>query len=260
MLRFSTNISMMFREYNFLDRFQVAKDHGFGAIEIQFPYELTPEELFAAKQNAEVEITVINISAGDLSRGGPGIASVPGREDEFKAAVEEAYTYAEKLKPLNINVLAGCPPMDLFEREQCLDVLASNLNYAAVNLGETGATILTEAINTDDRPGFLLDSTSAAIEIINRAGNKDLAIQFDIYHMQIMKEDLIHTMRDNLNRIGHIQFADTPDRHEPGTGEIDFPHLFGAIDKMGWGGWLAAEYVPSHHTENSLEWMPKPAI
>ena len=259
MPRFSTNISVMFHEHDFLSRFQVAKDNGFDAIEIQFPYEIPLTELLNAKDSAGVEITVINVGAGDLSIGGPGIAGYPGREDQFKVAVEKAHKYADKLKPVNINVLAGFPPLDQFERRQCLDVLASNLNYAAAILEETGATVLTEAINTNDRPGFLVSSTSAAVEIIKHAGHKNLAIQYDIYHMQIMEGNLVNTIRDNLDWIGHIQFADTPGRNEPGTGEINFPFLFHAIDEMGWTGWLGAEYIPSQQTEHTLNWMPAQA-
>ena len=136
-------------------------------------------------------------------------------------------------------------------------MLASNLYHAAEAFEKIGTKVLTEAVNTIDRPGFLLNSTAAAVEIIERAGHKNLAIQYDVYHMQIMEGNLVNTIRDNLDQIGHIQFADTPGRHEPGTGEINFPNLFDAIDKMGWKGWLGAEYVPSKRTEKTLGWMPE---
>ena len=247
----------MFTEHDFLDRFRIAKKYGFSAVEIQFPYEFPLTRVLAAKESAGVEITLINIGAGDLTTGGPGIAAYPGREEQFKVSVEEAYKYADSLKPTSVNVLAGAPSLEKFERRQCLDVLASNLYYAAEAFEEIGTKVLTEAVNTNDRPGFLLNSTAAAIEIIERAGHKNLAIQYDVYHMQIMEGNLVNTIRDNLDQIGHIQFADTPGRHEPGTGEINFPNLFDAIDKMGWKGWLGAEYIPSKRTEETLGWMPE---
>ncbi len=255
MPRFSVNISTMFTEYDFLDRFKVARKHGFSAVEVQFPYEFPVTKVLAEKESAGVEITLINIGAGDLTTGGPGIAAHPGREEQFKVSVEEAYKYADSLKPTSVNVLAGAPSLEKFERRQCLDVLASNLYYAAEAFENIGTKVLTEAVNTIDRPGFLLNSTAAAVEIIERAGHKNLAIQYDVYHMQIMEGNLVNTIRDNLDQIGHIQFADTPGRHEPGTGEINFPNLFDAIDKMGWKGWLGAEYFPSKRTEKTLGWM-----
>lgn len=256
MPRFSTNISMMFMEHEFLQRFGAAKAAGFDAVEMQFPYDTPIEDLVSVQQETGFEIAVININAGDLLTGGPGISAYPGREDQFKAAVEEAHRYAVALHPKNMNVLAGWPPMDTFEREQCLDVLAANLHYAAEVLAELDVTVLTESVNAPDRPGYLLNRTAEAIDVIDRAGHANLAIEYDIYHMQIMEGDLVNTMRDNLSRIGHIQFADTPGRHEPGTGEINFPFLFEAIDEMGWEGYLGAEYVPSGPTEETLGWMP----
>ncbi len=255
MPRFSANISMLFLEHAFLNRFQAAKDAGFGAVEAQFPYEFSPEDLLAAKENAGVEIAVINIGAGDLVSGGPGIAAMPGREDQFKAAVEQACRYAEVVKPVNMNVLPGWPPMDKFSRDECLDVLAGNLYYAADALASTGTKALVEAVNTPDRPGFLLYTSAQAIEAINAANHENLAIEYDLYHMQIMEGNLVNRMTEILDRIGHIQFADTPGRHEPGTGEINYPFVFDAIDKLGWQGWLGAEYVPSRQTTETLDWL-----
>ena len=248
---------MMFLEYDILDRFQAARNAGFGAIEIQFPYDIPVADLLIAKEDAGVDITVLNVGAGDLTSGGPGIAAVPGREDHFKAAVEEAYEYAATLKPITMNVLSGWPPMEEFSREQCLDVLASNLNYAAAAFDDTGTTVLTEAVNNQDRPGYLINRTAEALDVIDRAGHANLKIEYDLYHMQIMEVDLVNTLWGNLNRNGNIQFADTPGRHEPVTGEINFPYIFEAIDDMGWEGYLSAEYNPSGRTEDTLSWMPE---
>ncbi len=255
MLRFSANISLMFLEYDLLDRFQAARDAGFGAVEVQFPYDVPVADLKSAKDDADVEITVINVGVGDLVEGGPGLAAVPGREDEFKQAVDVACEYAEVLNPLNMNILAGWPSMDEFAREECLGVLVGNARYAAGALQECGVTALVEAVNTRDRAGYLIHTTDQALGIIARADHPNLAIEYDIYHMQIMEGDLAPTIEKHLDNIGHIQFADTPGRHEPGTGEINFPFLFEAIDKMGYTGWLAAEYSPQGKTENGLGWL-----
>ena len=257
MPRFSANISMMFLEYDLLDRFLAARNAGFGAIEIQFPYDIPIADLLAAKDEAGVDITVLNIGVGDLLSGGPGISAVPGREDQFKAAVEEAYAYAAALRPFTMNVLCGWPSMEEFSRGQCLDVLASNLAYAGEAFADTGSTVLIEAVNNKDRPGYLINHTADAVNMIEQAGHPNLKIEYDIYHMQIMEGDLVNTIRDNLERIGNIQFADTPGRHEPGTGEINYPFIFEAIDKMGWDGYLAAEYIPSGRTEDTLDWLLK---
>ena len=154
-----------------------------------------------------------------------------------------------------MNVLSGWPSMEYFTREQCLNVLASNLAYAASAFEDTGATVLIEAVNNKDRPGYLINCTADALNVIDRAGHANLKIEYDIYHMQIMEGDLVNTLSKTLDRIGNIQFADTPGRHEPGTGEINFPHIFDALDNMGWEGYLAAEYNPSGRTEDTLGWM-----
>jgi hydroxypyruvate isomerase len=255
MPRFSANISMMFTEYDLLDRFAAAGAAGFGAVEIQFPYNIAPADLRAAKEDAGLEIAAINISAGDLTTGGPGLAAMPGREDAFKQAVDQACEYGAALKPANMNILAGWPPLDQFEREQCLGVLASNAALAAEALSGLGIRTIVEAVNSRDRPGYLVTTTDQAIGVIDLAGHANLGIEYDIYHMQIMEGDLIHTITANMDRIGHIQFADTPGRNEPGTGEINFQFLFGAIDDAGWQGWLGAEYVPSARTEDGLNWL-----
>jgi hydroxypyruvate isomerase len=255
MPRFSANISMLFTERDLLDRFAAARAAGFGAAEIQFPYDLAPADLRAAKEDAGIEIAVINISAGDLISGGPGLAAMPGREDDFKRAVDQACEYGAALQPLNMNILAGWPPLDQFERQRCLDVLAANAALAAEALSGLGIRAIVEAVNSRDRPSYLITTTAEAIQVIDQAGHANLGIEYDIYHMQIMEGDLINTITANLARIGHIQFADTPGRHEPGTGEINFPFLFDAIDEAGWSGWLGAEYDPSGKTEDGLGWL-----
>ena len=246
---------MLFKELDLLARFDAARNCGFEAVEIQFPYNVSVRDLLSAKENTGLEISVFNIGAGDLISGGPGIAAVPGREDLFKVATQEALSYAEILKPISINVLPGWPPMDQFERGQCLDILANNLRYAAEILAHTGARVLVEACNTHDRPGFLVHNSAQAIDLIKRVDNKNVGFQYDLYHMQIMEGNLVNRIKEIYNYIGHIQFADTPGRHEPGSGEINFPYVFRALDEMGWQGFLGAEYIPSQRTTETLDWM-----
>ncbi len=237
-----------------LDRPARAGAAGFGAVEIQFPYNLAAGDLARANQAAGVDMALFNVAAGNLESGGAGLAALPGGEADFQAVVDQALGYAEVLEPANVNILAGWPPPEL-PRERCLDVLAGNLAFAAEAFAPLGVGVLLEAINTRDRPGFLVSSSADALAIIERADHPNLGLQYDIYHMQIMEGDLVPTLERLIGRIGHIQFADTPGRHQPGTGEINFPFLFASIGAIGYEGWLGAEYVPSGTTEESLGWL-----
>ncbi len=254
MPRFSANISLMFLEHDPLDRVEAVRAAGFAGVEIQFPYDIPAADWSVAKERAGVEFAVINLPAGDLMEGGPGPAAMPGREAEFREGVKRAMDYAAALHPRNVNVLAGWPPEDL-GRDRCLGVLADNLAFAAAEFETVGSRVTVEAINTRDRPGFLLTTSTESIAVIDRAGHPNLAIEHDLYHMQIMEGDLIPTLERVIGRIGHIQFADTPGRHEPGTGEIAFADVFAAIDRLGYEGWVGAEYNPSGRTEDSLGWL-----
>jgi hydroxypyruvate isomerase len=256
MPRFSANIGMLFKELDVVERFAAARAAGFGAVEIGFPYDTPVATLRSAKDTQGLDMTVINVPAGDLLAGGPGLAAMPGREDEFKRAVDRACLYAFQLHPGAVNILAGSPPMDQFSREQCLDVLAKNAAYAAGELASVETRAILEAINTRDSPGFLLSRTDQSLDIVKRAGHPNLGIEFDIYHMSIMGEDVVDQIARHKSLIGNIQFADDPGRHEPGTGTIDFQKVFAGVDQAGWTGYLAAEYRPSGpRTEDSLAWM-----
>ena len=255
MPRFSANLSMLFREHPLPQRFDAAKRAGFGAVEIAFPYDHPLDELTDAKARNRLDMTVINLPAGDVMTGGPGLSAMPGREDEFKKAVETAYPYLEALRPGAVNVLAGHPPADEIGREKCLDVMAKNLAVAATAFDGLGVRTIVEAINNVNRPGFLVHRTEQALDVIARAGVPSLGIEFDIYHMTIMGEDVVAGIATHKDKIGNIQFADDPGRHEPGTGKIDFERIFPALDAAGWTGYLAAEYIPSGKTEDGLGWM-----
>lgn len=251
---FSANISTMFCELDFLDRIPAAAKAGFRAIEAQFPYhEVTAGQLREARDACGLALSVFNLDPGNLSADG-GYCARPGARDDFMAAVERGHAYAEIAKPKNINVLAGWPPTR-FDRAQCLDALAENLRHAAETFSDIGVRVVVEAVNFRDRPGFLLTNSAQTVSLIKEVGHPNLAMEYDLYHMQIMEGDLIPTMQKILPYIGHIQFADTPGRHEPGTGEINYPNIFAAIDQMGYDGWLGAEYQPLEHTDNSLAWL-----
>lgn len=254
MPRFSANVSMLFTEHALLDRPAAARDAGFAAIEVQFPYDEAAADWVVAKERAGIGFAVFNLPVGDLREGGPGLAAMPGREDAFRAAVAEGRRYAEALGPRSVNVLCGWPPPAL-DRAACRATLVANLRYAAGALAGLGVRVLVEAVNTRDRPGYFLSGTAAALAVIDAADHANLALEHDLYHMQIMEGDLVPTLARALPRIGHIQFADTPGRHEPGTGEINFPFVFAAIDRLGYDGFVGAEYVPTGRTEDSLGWL-----
>lgn len=260
MIRFSANLSMLFCERAPLERPAAARAAGFEGVEIQFPYDLPAATWSQALQSAGVELAVINAPAGDLVTGGPGLAAMPGRQGPFAAAIEQAAAYARMLRARNVNVLAGWPPPEL-ARERCLDVLAANLRSAAQRLAAEGVRVTLEAVNTDDRPGYLVSDTDTALSVLARAGHHNLFLQHDLYHMHRMRQqgvegDLADTLRRVLPRIAHIQFADFPGRHEPGTGEIDFDRLFSLIEALPYDGFTGAEYVPSEGgTERSLGWL-----
>jgi hydroxypyruvate isomerase len=253
-LRFSANLSTLFLERPALRRPQAARDAGFAAVEIQFPYGHESEDWARAIEDAGVGLALINAPVGDLLAGGPGLAAMPGREAEFRQALAQARRYAERLAPRSLNILAGWPPAEL-GREACMRVLATNLRLAAERMAEIGVRVLVEAVNTRDRPGYLIARSDEALEAIDRAGHANLGLQYDLYHMQIMEGDLTRTLQRVQARIGHIQFADHPGRHEPGTGEIDFAHLFELIDALGYDGFVGAEYLPSKTTEQTLDWL-----
>jgi hydroxypyruvate isomerase len=253
MPHFSANLSMLFAELPTLERPAAARAAGFGVVEIQFPYEQPATDWVTAKAQAGVEVLLINSPPGDFAAGERGLAALPGREADFRACIAQARDYVAALKVKRVHVMSGITPAAA-EPERCAATLAANLDHAAATLAEVGAIAQVEALNSRDVPGYHLTSTAAALAAIDAAGHPNLAIQYDLYHMQIMEGDLIRTMAANLSRIGHIQFADNPGRHEPGTGEINFPQVFAAIDAMGYAGYVGAEYTPSMRTEDTLGW------
>lgn len=254
MPRFCANLSLLFREYPLADRFAAARAAGFDAVEIQFPYELPVEVIRRELDIHELELALINVPAGDLMQGGDGLACVPGREQHFRMGVMEALRYAEALDVSCVNVLAGRQP-DGVELLDCLRVLARNLRYAAESFQSIGVTTTFEAINTEDMPRFLVSTVAHMQEMREAVDHPLLKMQFDCYHMARMGEDLPAALRENIGAIGHIQFADLPGRHQPGTGRLDYPALFTLIDRLGYPGYCGAEYLPSGHTADSFHWF-----
>ncbi len=254
MPQFSANISTLFCELPFPERIAAARKAGFRAVEIQFPYDIPLEQWLETKRRSKMRVALINVSAGDLTSGGSGLAAVPGREAGFQAAVKECARYAKALTVPVVNVLAGKPPAE-FDRARCMEVFVNNLRHAANVMADIGVRVVTEPVNSRAQPGFLISTTAEGLQAIDWAGHDNLALQYDLYHAQIMEGDLLKTLETNMARIGHIQFADVPDRHEPGTGEINFPRVFEAIDALGYKGSVGAEYNPSAGTENSLSWF-----
>lgn len=254
MPRFSINVSMMLQEHAFLDRFQAAADLGFKGVDIQFPYEFSAEEIFERAQRAAVEIVLINVPAGDLIKGGNGLACVPGRVAEFADAVAKARSYVEILGCKRVNVLMGLVPEEITQQEAEY-TFVHNLRLAADTFAPMGVTVMTEPCNQRDVPRYLASRTEHAIALLDLAERPYLAIQFDFYHRQVTEGNLIEGFLSALPRIAHLQFADNPGRHEPGTGEIAYEHIFAAIDASGYTGWVGAEYRPSRETSSTLHWM-----
>ena len=254
MPRFCANISMLFVERPLLERPAAARAAGFTTIEVQFPYVVPLDDFARAVEAAGVEVALINFPAGNAEKGDRGLGALPSRIAEFRAGVAEAKRYAARLGVKRFNLLAGVPGRDVPERG-ARATLIENLRFAAEAVRDIGATVCLEAINTRDVPGFFLNDPDQVVALIDEAGVRNAALQYDLYHMQIMCGDLIPTMERLLPRIGHMQFADTPGRHEPGTGEINYANVFAAIDRIGYQGWLGAEYRPQGRTEDGLGWF-----
>lgn len=252
-MRFAANLSFLFNEAPFLERFALAKKHGFDAVEFFFPHGQKLEDIVIAQHESQTNIVLMNLPAGDAASGDRGLACLPDRIGEFRAAVGTGITFARALGCPRLHAVAGIVPKGA-ERAHCLDVLIDNLQYACDAAARHGIDIMLEPLNSRDNPGFVVTRSHEAMEVIERVERDNLHLQYDIYHMQIMEGDLVPTMKKLKDRIGHIQFADTPGRHEPGTGEINYDTVFKAIDDMGYDGFVAAEYRPSGKTEESLAW------
>ncbi len=253
MTKLAANLTMMFNEVDFLDRFAAAAGAGFKGVEYLFPYPY-PKEQLAQKLAAHNLAQVLhNFPAGDWAKGERGIACQPERVGEFQDSVGKAIEYATALGCTQLNCLAGIPPAGA-DRDKVRATLVSNLRFAADKLGAAGIKVLIEPINTFDIPGFFLSGTRQALEILKDVGSTNLYLLYDIYHMQRMEGELANTIKANLPRIAHFQLADNPGRNEPGTGEINYRFLFGFLDAIGYDGWIGCEYRPKGNTVDGLSW------
>jgi 2-dehydrotetronate isomerase len=251
MPRFSANVSMMFTEHEFLDRFAAARRAGFDAVEFQFPYDFDRGRIAENLQRADLSVSVFNLSPGDWSSGDRGLAAMPGRESEFRSSVEAAISYAKAVDAKRLHVMAGASGRGA---EPSRATFVRNLKIAADRLGEEGLEALIEPINQRDMPGYFLSSADTAASIIEEVGAPNLKLQFDIYHQQIIGGDVSQTLRRMLPIIGHIQIAGVPDRHEPDDGELNYRYLFRLLDSLGYQGWIGCEYRPRGATIDGLGW------
>lgn len=254
MPRFAANLSMLFTELPFLERFKAAAEAQFGAVEFMFPYEFSARDIAVALKDNGLELVLHNLPAGDWAGGDRGVACQPDRVAEFRDGVKEAIDYAEALGAPQLNCLAGLLPGGV-TAEKAKGVLIENLQYAAEKLKAANIGLLLEPVNSRDIPGFFVDRPSLGFSILAAAGAENLKLQYDIYHAQVMEGDLANTIEREFDRIGHIQAADNPGRHEPGTGEIAYPFVFRRIDELGYKGWIGCEYKPLAATKAGLSWL-----
>ncbi len=256
MPRFAANLTMLFNEVPFLDRFEHAAKAGFTAVEFLFPYAYDAADLRQRLDRNGLTLVLHNLPAGDWDAGERGIACHPGRVNEFREGVAKAIEYAKVLGVGQLNCLAGKAPAGLDDgvlRQTFVD----NLRYAAAELKAAGLKLLIEPINSYDIPGFYLNRTAQAVAILDEVGAPNAYVQYDLYHAQRMEGELAATVQKYLPRIAHIQIADNPGRNEPGTGEMNYPFLFAHLDRIGYSGWIGCEYKPAGGTEAGLGWRQR---
>lgn len=254
MPKFAANLTMLFNEVPFLERFAAAKAAGFEAVEYLFPYAYDKNELAGLLKTHGLKQVLHNLPAGNWDGGERGIACHPDRVEEFRQGVDQAIAYAKALGCTQVNCLAGKLPAGV-SREQAQTTFVANLKYAADKLKAAGIRLLIEPINSYDIPGFFLNTTAQAAAVLEAVGSDNLWIQYDIYHAQRMEGELAATAQKYLTRIAHIQLADNPGRNEPGTGEINYPFLFRHLEAIGYTGWIGCEYKPKTKTVDGLGWI-----
>ncbi|NEW69612.1 2-oxo-tetronate isomerase [Streptomyces rhizosphaericus] len=254
MPRFAANLSMMYAEHDFLDRFAAAAADGFEAVEYLFPYAYDAGELRRRLDDHGLRQVLFNAPPGAWESGERGIAALPGREAEMRSGIGRALEYAAELGCPRVHVMAGLVgPGNSAEHR---DTYLANLAWAAERAAAAGVDILIEPINGRDMPGYFLNRQSEAHTVVREVGAPNLKVQLDLYHCQIVEGDLTTTLRRDLptGRVGHLQIAGVPDRHEPDRGELDIRHLFGVIDDVGFDGWIGCEYIPRAGTSEGLGW------
>ncbi|AMO23210.1 hydroxypyruvate isomerase [Ramlibacter solisilvae] len=256
MPRFAANLTMMFNEVPFLDRFDAAARAGFEAVEFLFPYPYPAHEIRARLAANGLQLVLHNLPAGNWDAGERGIACHPDRVVEFHAGIARAIDYAQALDVRQLNCLVGKAPAAI-DRTTARRTMVANLRFAAGELKRAGLKLLVEPINTYDIPGFFVSRTDEALQLLDDVDADNVFLQYDIYHAQRMEGELAATIERHLPRIAHIQLADNPGRHEPGSGEINYDFLFRHIDRLGYDGWIGCEYKPAAGTEAGLGWLEK---
>jgi 2-dehydrotetronate isomerase len=255
MPRFAANLSMMFQEVPFLERFAAAAAAGFRGVEFLFPYQHPAEAIAARLQEAHVENVLFNLPPGDWAAGERGIACLPGRETEFRESVATALAYARVLGTPRLHVMAGIVPTGT-PRESYQECYIHNLRYAAGEFAAHGIDLLIEPINPRDMPGYFLNTQAEAAEICAIVAAPNIKMQMDCYHMQIVEGDLATKLRHYAPRCGHVQIAGVPGRNEPNTGEVNYRYLLALLDEIGYQGWVGCEYRPAGNTLAGLGWLP----
>lgn len=252
MPRFAANLTMMFTEIPFLDRFAAAQDAGFDAVEYLFPYDHRPEEIASRLERNNLTQALFNMPPGDWAKGERGIGAIPGREDEFRMSVLTALRYAEATGVKRLHMMAGLASL---EDSSSMATYRSNIAYAADALGQQGIDVLLEPINSRNMPGYALNSVDRAVDIINGLSISNLKLQFDIYHCQIIHGDVTMRLRATMPIIGHVQIASVPSRNEPDREELNYPFLFNELDQLGYSNFVGCEYNPRGKTEDGLNWF-----
>lgn len=254
MPRFAANLSMLFTEVPMLDRFERAARAGFSSVEIQFPYEATAAEVKERLTTNRLKMVLHNLPSGDWAAGDRGLATDPKRVDEFRAGVQRAIAYATVLEVPQLNCLCGLTPAGV-DAQTIRSTVVDNLRHAAIELKRAGLKLLIEPVNNFDVPGFWLNRTDLALSVLDEVGADNAFVQYDVYHAQRSEGELGATLEKHLHRIAHIQVADNPGRHEPGTGEINYDFLFAHLDRIGYAGYVGCEYKPAGATEAGLGWL-----
>lgn len=254
MPKFAANLSMLFTEVPFMERFGLAKAAGFSYIEYLLPYDYQASDLKAQLEANHLQQVLFNLPCGDWAKGERGIAANPARSEEFRQGVVKAIEYALILGVSQVNCLAGKRTAG-YDDAAHWATLVDNVRYAAGLLQEKGIKLVIEAINHYDIPGFFLNRTEQVLQLIEEVGLTNVYVQYDVYHAQREEGELVSTIRKNLNKIGHVQIADNPGRHQPGTGEINYPFILKELDTLGYEGYIGLEYVPSPDSQSSLGWV-----
>lgn len=255
-LRFAPNLSMLYTEVPFLDRFARAAAAGFTAVEFLFPYEFAPAVIRQRLDDVSLQMVLFNISPGDFQKGERGYCNNPQRRDDFRHTFEQALAYANALKAPRIHVMTGNRVAGLPRAAQ-LQCVLENLSWAAPQAADAGVTLLIEPLNAIDQPFYFVSNTTQGMEIVRAVNHPNVRLQYDLYHAQMSEGNLIQTIRTLLPAIGHVQISDVPGRHQPGVGEINFPAIFATLETAGYSGYIGLEYHPEGETDSSLNWLPK---